>query len=100
MSEVMSQVSGRSNMAAHYKMAGKLPQLVRSAWRCFREFSHIFYDEINEVVDCKFVTRVFQLYPRITCGIKPKNRTDRSKKLTSTENLGGPERTLHPAISH
>lgn len=76
MSEVMSQVSSRSNMAAQYKMAGKLAQLVCSACRCFREFLHIFYDEINKVVDSKFVTRVFQLYPKITCGIKPKNQTD------------------------
>ena len=50
--------------------------LVRWGCRCFREFLHVFYDEINEVVDSKFATREFQLYPRITYGIKPKNRTD------------------------
>ena len=59
-------------MVAWYKMVG----LVRWGCRCFREFLHVFYDEINEVVDSKFATREFQLYPRITYGIKPKNRTD------------------------
>ena len=65
-------------MAVRYKMVG----LVRSGYRCFRELPHIFYDEINEVVDSKFATREFQLYSRITCGIKPKNRTDRSKEFS------------------
>ena len=56
-------------------MADKLAEL-RSKCRCFMEFSRMFYDEINELIDSKLVTREFQPYPRMTCGIKPKNRTD------------------------
>ena len=47
-------VRGKSNTAAWCKMAGKPAELVRLPCQCFRprKFSHVCYDEINEVVDC------------------------------------------------
>ena len=55
-------------MAARYKMAGKLAQLVDVSGS-FRVY------DMMKLMKWFIAKGKFHLYPRITCGIKPENRT-------------------------
>ena len=73
-------VSGKSNMAAGYKMAGKLAQLYVPNVDVSRSFRVYITMKLTKwlILVC---SEVVSTLPEDNRGIEPKNRTDRSKKF-------------------